>query len=267
MSATFNPGAAATLLTNALRSGVQFRDLPAEAKPATLASGYDVQDQFMAALGDPLVGWKLGVGSANAMRRAKLARPLVGQVGASRCFAAGDTVPVPAGAVVTIEFEIAVRLARDVPPLPGELAPADLAGLIESAQVAVEVVLSRYEDRVAVGMPAFAADNVGFHALVLGGKIDPASVEDVRDSAEVALDGERCALPLAGDDAIYPLEALQALLAHAAERGVTLRKGTVVTTGTLTRPFDVSVADGARTVRATYGGGELTLQLAPRAVS
>ncbi|MGT2453464.1 hypothetical protein ACU4GI_09245 [Cupriavidus basilensis] len=116
MSATFNPGAAATLLTDALRSGVQFRDLPAEAKPATLASGYDVQDQFMAALGDPLVGWKLGVGSANAMRRAKLARPLVGQVGASRCFAAGDTVPVPAGAVVTIEFEIAVRLARDVPP-------------------------------------------------------------------------------------------------------------------------------------------------------
>lgn len=267
MSATFNPGAAATLLTDALHSGVQFRDLPADAKPATLANGYDVQDRFMAALGDPVVGWKLGVGSANAMRRAQLARPLVGQVGASRCFASGDTVTVPPGAVVTIEFEIAVRLARDVAPLQAGLAPADLAGLVQSAQVAVEVVLSRYEDRAAVGMPAFAGDNVGFHALVLGARIDPASVEDVRDSAKVALDGEIRALPLAGDDAIYPLEALQALLAHAAERGVTLRKGTVVTTGTLTRPFDVPVVAGPHTVRATFGGGELVLQLAPRSAS
>ncbi|MDF3838716.1 fumarylacetoacetate hydrolase family protein [Cupriavidus basilensis] len=262
MSATFNPGTAAALLADACRRGVQLRDLPADAKPATLACGYDVQDRFVAALGDPVVGWKLGVGSANAMRRASLARPLVGQVGASRCFASGDTVHVPAGAVATIEFEIAVRLARDVAPAHGELAPAALTELVQSAQVAFEVVLSRYEDRGAVGMPAFAGDNVGFHALVLGAQIDPASVEDVRASASVTLDGAASALPLDGDDAIYPLEALQSLLAHAAERGITLRKGTVVTTGTLTRPFDV--AAGVHAVRATYAGGELVLNLAPQ---
>lgn len=265
MSAPFNPGPAAMLLTDALRRGVQFADLPADAKPATLAGGYDVQDRFIAALGDPVVGWKLGVGSANALRRAKLARPLVGQVGASRCYASGDTVPVPTGAVVTIEFEIAVRLARDVAPLQAELAPAALADLIESAQVAVEVVLSRYEDRIAVGMPAFAGDNVGFHALVLGPRIGTDSMEDVRASASVALDGVACAQPLAGDDAVYPLEALQSLLAHAAERGVPLRKGTVVTTGTLTRPFDVPA--GAHTVVAAYGGGELVVKLAPQAAA
>ncbi|MGO4330941.1 fumarylacetoacetate hydrolase family protein [Cupriavidus sp. 2TAF22] len=263
MSANFNPGTAAALLADACRRGVQFRDLPADAKPATLASGYDVQDSFIAALGDPVAGWKLGVGSANAMRRANLARPLVGQVGASRCLAAGDTVTVPAGAVVTIEFEIAVQLARDVAPVRDALAPAELAALIGHAQVAFEVVLSRYEDRTAVGMPAFAGDNVGFHALVLGPQIDAASMEEVRASASVALDGQVCALPLAGDDAIYPLEALGSLLAHAAERGITLRKGTVVTTGTLTRPFDVPA--GPHEIHAAYAGGNLAMKLACRA--
>ncbi|WP_420993047.1 fumarylacetoacetate hydrolase family protein [Cupriavidus sp. 30B13] len=262
MSANFNPGAAAELLADAWRRGTQMRDLPAAAKPATLAEGYDVQDRFIAALGDPVAGWKLGVGSASAMRRAGLARPLAGQIGASRCLEAGAAVTVPAGAVATIEFEIAVRLARDVPPQRQALAPDALAALVDSAQVAFEVVLSRYEDRGAVGMPAFAGDNVGFHALVLGPRIDPASMEAVRASASVAVDGEVRALPLAGDDAIYPLDALQSLLAHAAERRITLRQGTVVTTGTLTRPFDVP--PGAHEIRASYAGGELPMRLVCR---
>jgi len=260
VSANFNPGAAAALLADACQRGAQMRDLPAAAKPATLTEGYDVQDRFIAALGDPVAGWKLGVGSASAMRRAGLSRPLAGQVGASRCLDAGGTVTVPAGAVATIEFEIAVRLARDVPPQAEALAPATLAALVDSAQVAFEVVLSRYEDRSAVGMPAFAGDNVGFHALVLGPRIDAERMEDVRASASVTLDGEVRALPLAGDDAIYPLEALQALLAHAAERGITLRRGAVITTGTLTRPFDVP--PGTHEIRAVYAGGELPMRLA-----
>ena len=152
----FDPGPAAEILAAAWRDDSQMEALPEEVRPRTLREGYDVQDLVAARLGDPTVGWKLGVGSIDAMSRSGLAHPLIGRVAASRCFGLGATVEVRTRAPVTIEFEIAFALARDIPP--GSVPSAPITA-VETIHVTCEVVRARYVDRRAVGWPSFVADD------------------------------------------------------------------------------------------------------------
>ena len=69
----FDATPAAHLLARAWRDDAQIVELPAPLRPRNLRHGYDIQDLVAAQLGDATVGWKLGVGSPSAMRKAALA--------------------------------------------------------------------------------------------------------------------------------------------------------------------------------------------------
>src|SRR3954452_23480041 len=114
MSDDFNPTAAASVLARAWRSGEQLVELPADIRPQTLAQGYDIQDCVMALLDEPVAGWKLGVGSRLQKRQSGVGHSIAGRVLRSRLYRAGDTVPLPSAAPVTVEFEIAYVLGHDV---------------------------------------------------------------------------------------------------------------------------------------------------------
>lgn len=234
---TFDPAPAASILADAWRSGEQLTELPAEIRPQTLAQGYDIQDRLMALLDQPVAGWKLGVGSAVQKRQTGIGRSIAGRVLRTRLYRAGDSVPLPSTAPVTIEFEVAYVLGRDI--RPDETAPA-LSDIIAEVRTAFELVLSRFVDRRTVGWPSFAADNAGFHALVLGEAIDPGRVEELARTLAVSADGKETARSLVGDDATDPLGSLRDLIATARERGMVLPKGSVVSTGTVSTPFNVA---------------------------
>lgn len=242
MNAPFDSAAAAQLLAGAWRSGDLLAELPSAVRPTTLAQGYDVQDRLVALLGHPVVGWKLGVGSALQKRHAGIGRSIAGRILGSRVYAAGDTVPLPIGASVTIEFEIAYVLGRDV--LPDEPAFPVVEAVAE-VRPAFELVHSRFIDRRTVGWPSFAADNAAFHALVLGPPIEPASEAGLRQSLRVWIDGQEAARSLYGDDATDPIAALGDLVTIARERGMILPKGSVISTGTVSKPFNSSAPAAA----------------------
>jgi 2-keto-4-pentenoate hydratase len=262
MSAKFNPEPAAQLLADAFRSGALLTELPAACRPQTLDDGYAIQDRFTALLGDNFAGWKLGVGTVNGKKMTGSSRALAARLLGSRMFKDGDTVPMPNSAPVTIEFEIAVVLGRDVTPADRLENPLVA---VESAQVDFELVLSRYVDRKVVGWPSFCADLVGFSALVLGQSVpvDAAAFAKIANSAVISVDGKEMARIATGDDAIDPVLGLSELFEHAREKGITLKKGTLVSTGTLTLPFNTSGA--AVLVEAHFDGGKLSARTNPKA--
>lgn len=235
--------AAAAWMTDLWRSGRQATALPADLRPATIADGYDIQDRFIAGLGLPIAGWKLGVGSPRQRAETGAGGSIAGRIFAAKCHQPGDTIALPDLAPVTVEFEIAYVLGRDI--LPGEPAIDPMTAVAE-ARVTFELVRSRFTDRRAVGWPSFAADNAAFEALVIGATIDGTSLAA---SAVVLVDGEERARALTGEDATDPVQAYVDFVATARRRDMILPKGSIISTGTVTRPFNI---EGAARIEARY---------------
>ena len=251
----YDPTAAATLLARARRSGQLLPELPPDARPANLAEGYLLQDAFIAATGEPVGGWKIGLGTVTQMKAAKLDAPLAGRILASRFHKDGDTVRLPNTAPVTVEFEIAFVLGRDVAPGDLVLEPLEV---IAEVRPTFELVLSRFVDRRAVGWPSFAGDSVGFEALIIGEPIDPREMSNVWESVVITVDGKEMARGLSGDDCTDPPTAFSHLMMNTRERGHTLRKGEICTLGIVGKPFDVT---GDVKLAATWNGGRLACSL------
>ena len=247
MHERFDTAPAAALLADAWRSGHLLTELPADLRPRTLLEGYDVQDALIAMLDQPVAGWKLGVGSATQKRQSGVGRSIAGRILHSRLFRPGDEVLLPNTAPVTIEFEIAYVLGRDIRPDDDAFPVLDAVAEVHTA---FELVLSRFVDRRAVGWPSFAADNAAFQALVLGPAIDPASLPELVRSLVVTVDGAEAAKSLSGDDATDPAVALGDLVATARERGMTLPKGSIISTGTVSKPFNIAAATARISARA-----------------
>ena len=255
MSRSFDPAPAAAMLAEAWRNGALLAELPPAIRPQTLAQGYDIQDRLVADLGHPAVGWKLGVGSTLQKRQSGVGRSLAGRVLGSRLYRAGDTVPLPNAAPVTIEFEIAYILGRDVRP---DEAGFPVMDAVAEVRVAFELVLSRFIDRRAVGWPSFAADNGAFQALILGDRIEQDQVPDLVSSLVVMADGREAARSLFGEEATDPAAALADLVAMARERDMVLPRGSIVSTGTVSKPFNI--ASPSVTISARFLGTELAFR-------
>ena len=115
MTDAYDPAPLAMLLAEAWRSGIPLERVPDALTPRVPADGYAVQNRFVQELGYPVIGWKLGGGSANAKRLNGTNVPLVGQLlgpGAYRC---GDKVTMPGHRSVVVEFEIAFIFQEDPP--------------------------------------------------------------------------------------------------------------------------------------------------------
>ena len=248
---TYDPAPAARLLADSRKSGKQLEALPEALRPSDLAEGYRLQDAFVAATGEPIGGWKIGLGTVTQMKGARLEAPLAGKILASRFHRDDDTVRLPNTAPVTVEFEIAFVLGRDVAPGDLVLEPLEV---IAEVRPTFELVLSRFVDRRAVGWPSFVGDSVGFEALVVGDAVDPREMSNVWESVVITVDGKEMARGLSGDDCTDPPTAFSHLMMNARERGHTLRKGEICTLGIVGKPFDIT---GDVKVEARWNGGSL----------
>ncbi len=253
---TFDPRPAARLLAEAWRSGNPIDVLPDGIRPGDVNEGYDIQDLFMAEIAKPVIGWKLGLGSAPQKMQTGVGRAIAGRILGSHLFKHGDAIPVPAIGAAVIEFEIGFILGRDIRPEEGTFPVMDA---VAEVCVTYEIVLSRFKDRLAAGWPSFAADNGAFHALVLGPKVEPARLGFLAQTLSVSANGEAMAGAIIGDLATDPTASFADLIAVAKERKMVLPKGSIISTGTLSKPFPAS---GPQTVlRAEFMGQELACTL------
>ncbi|WP_407158531.1 hydratase [Bradyrhizobium sp. STM 3557] len=225
--------------------------MPQAIRPANIDQGYDVQDRLVDLLGVPVVGWKLGVGSAKLKQQSGVGRSIAGRVLKHRRHDPGATVKLSFAAPVTIEFEIAFVLEQDI----DHRFAGDLRSAIAEARVTCELVMARFVDRQSVGWPSFAADNSGFEALIVGERIDERQIPELLSSLVVSVDGHEKARAARGDDATDPYGALADLVSIARERKLILPKGSIISTGSASMPFAVSAPQGE--VSTSYLGRKL----------
>jgi 2-keto-4-pentenoate hydratase len=239
---------AAAWLEEAFVSGAPLARLPDDLRPRTAAEGYRAQARLVAALGIPVGGWKIGCTSAAARAILGARGPFAGRVLAPRILASGAALPGRALRTRGLEPEIAVTLARDLPPRAEPYGTAEVADAIATFHPAIEVVEPRWDRWLEVGVPSVIADLGANGWLVLGEGTAPAALGDpLAVTVRMTVDGTA---PVEGGAAAVdggPVGALTWLANHL-RRSEGLRVGEVVSTGTCAG-FVQAPAEAAATAR------------------
>ena len=257
---SFDPGPAAEALHDGRRAGGVLAVLPAGIAPRDEAEGAATQAALARAMGAfPPAGFKIGATARRMQEYLGLAGPAAGFMAATGVHPSGVRLLAAEYHRPGVECELAVRLARDLPPGPCDLARATAA--VGAFFAAIELVENRYPELSAFGTPALIADQV-FHAAAVLGEPDAGWLE--RDipalRGTLAVDGVVRDQGVAADLLGHPLNGLAWLAASpvAAAFGG-LRAGQVVLLGSVTPPLWL---DGPGEVTVTFPPmGAVTLRL------
>lgn len=228
-------------LLDARRSGRALPAFPAPV-PATLAAAYDVQQRLTAALGSPVLGWKVGripPALIETLGAERLAGPVL-RVAELDSEAPGEA-PVFQGGAGAIEAEVMLRL-RAVPDrrLTGR---ADGAAWIEEIRAGFEVASSPapdVHDHAPYGIIADIGINNG---LLLGPRL---SIDDFAMLAvETQIDGATVGTGRAIDVLDGPWGALNFLVDLHRRGVIELQSGQWISAGAITGVHPIGIGQTA----------------------
>ena len=224
--------AAAEALVEARRLGRLLDELPPAIRPNTAAEGYAVQDAFIRAWRDKLVGWKIGATAKVIMDKFGITEPFAGP------FFSRDVMQNPARPLASanphlcIEAEFAFRFGRALPPKSGSYTRAEVLDAVGSVIAAYEIIGPRFSRILFDAAPTVIADCGLNGAMALGAETRDWRKLDLKSHpVEFIVDGK---LKTKGSGAAVmgdPLTVLEWTANHLSSRGLTLEAGQIVTTG------------------------------------
>ncbi len=212
------------------------------------------------AAGERRVGWKAGLGTAQAMQAASIGAPLTGFL-TNASLASGmtrtDGLSIDSWRNAKLEPEVAVRIGADL-PAGADRQTAEAA--ISGAAPAIEIVdLGDPSDIEQV-----LAENLFHRAFLFDEFVDVSGADLATTRLSVTQDGSE---PQTGIDPATALgdlvEVVRAVADQAALSGDALRAGDVVMTGSVLPPFAIS--GGERFEVTLQAGGSVALKIAPAA--
>lgn len=214
----------------------RFATLEADGRRLSLDEGYAVQDLYVEAMrraaGDAIAGYKIGLTSPVMQQMCGIATPVQGRILASRVHAGGCTLALSSYGRLGLEFELAVRVARDIESVPPDWQ--QLAPSLDAIAPAIELVDDRAADYDGLDAASLVADNAWNAGIVLGDwSAPPADLAE--RSGRVRIDGAEADSGRVGDALEHPFASVHWLAAHLAGRGRTLERGMVVMTGSIVR--------------------------------
>ncbi|PYM21796.1 MAG: hypothetical protein DMD78_16905 [Candidatus Rokuibacteriota bacterium] len=214
-----------------------------------LAEAYQLQDKLREALlarGERLAGWKAAFTNRAAQEANQLAEPGCAFLLASGVLASGAEVPFARFSALAVEAEVALVMRRELAG-PG-VTPARAATAVEGALPALELVDFRYSGKAA-GSDVIA-EGVYAAAIVLGGAVTPITGLDLAlEGLVYEQSGALAATNTAAEVMGNPLNSLAWVANHLGARGLGLRAGDIVMTGSVSKLLRPKAGD---TVRATY---------------
>ncbi len=238
----FDPGRAADALQDARARREKLTGLPEGVAPRTQAEGAAVQRALAerTGAGQP-AGFKIGATAQRMQEYLGLSGPAAGFMAVSGLHASGASVPYNAFVHPGVECELAVRLARDLPPAPCTLEQATEA--VGDLMAAIEIVENRYGDLARLGTATLIADQV-FHAgAVLGerGTEDWRGLDIAALPGRITVDGHVRDEGVASDLLGHPFQCLAWLAgSEVAAAFGGLRAGQIVLLGSVTPPVWLS---------------------------
>ncbi len=237
---------AAALLLAARRDPAQrLADLPAELRPADRAAASAIQ-RIVAASFAAIGGWKVSPFQPDGL-------PFCGPLPAAGILASPATLPAAVFRLRGVEAEIAVRLARDLPPRAMPYTRDEVADAIAALHPAIEVLESRFLEPAAVATLTGLADTHAHGALVHGAAVAgwrgiSLAAESVVQRVDGAVDAMHTGLP--GGDLLGQL----VWLANAGSVWAGgLKAGQIVTSGSWTGAHRVGPAARVRVAFAALG--------------
>jgi 2-keto-4-pentenoate hydratase len=215
------------------------------------------------ARGTQSAGYKVGLTSKRMQAMCGLDSPVAGVVLADGVVHSGATLTASAYGRLGLEFEIAVRMRRDLrPPAGGSLDIADVADAVEAICPAIEIIDDRHADYGALDARSLIADNAWNAGIVLGTFAagvggDLAAIEGV-----VSIDGNAVDRGRGGDVLGHPFHSV-AWLATALSQsgGGGLRAGDVVMTGSIVPTRFPERPSHYRFVASGLGAVEVTVRM------
>jgi 2-keto-4-pentenoate hydratase len=250
---------AATILWDCWRQGRRIDGLPPTCRPQTVEDGYAVQAALAALTGDDVIGWKIAATSAEGQRHIGVDGPLAGRLFARFLRQETDAIAATPLLMRVAEAEFAFRFARAMPPREGDYATAEVLDAVGALHLAIEVPDSRYNDFATAGAAQLVADDACAAFFVLGREVkDWRGLDLVAQKGALLRDGD---LVSSGSGALVlgdPRLALTWFVNDRSRRGVTVRRGDIVTTGTCAKP--AAVAPGARIEARFEGLGAVTIR-------
>ena len=226
--------AAETLLSEH-QANTRFKRFDPPDAPATISDAYDIQERYVGLLrgrhGDA-AGYKVGLTSVAMQKFCGIDHPIAGVVLADRVRSSGARVARPDFGRLGLEFEIAVRIQSDVPVGDGPCTAAMIAPHIDGVCAAIELVDDRGADYANLDVLSLVADNSWNGGIVLSEfatqwpDLEAARGRATKDGAAI---GEGFGRDILG----HPFNSAAWLATQLASRGVGLKAGQVVMTGSV----------------------------------
>lgn len=220
------------------RERVPFTPLVRQAGITDVGSAYDIQDAYVQRMlaqdGAAPAGYKIGLTSPRMQEMCRIGSPVSGVVFDTRVRASGQSVSLAEHVHLGVEFEIGIRIGRDMEAgnLPQSIA--EMSAWVGAICPALELVEDRHADYGDLDALSLIADNSWNAGAVLGPFVtewpDLASVLGVVEQDGTQVDSGQ------GREVLgHPFEPLLWLTRHLAERGQALKAGQIVLTGSLVR--------------------------------
>ena len=246
---------AGTLLAGAWSQSALLEGLPKYLYPSDFAEAAAIQTAMAAVIGDPVVGWKV----------AGAPGPMIGRIFASHCYL--DAATLPARQVrhrPALESEIGFQISRD---LPVREAAYEREEIIDAAILTFtfEIVGTRFANGMhipdtEVQRLAIIADNSAGAGLVVGPQVrDWRGISLLDIPVELRIDGgaKEPANPMPRHD---PVDTLRWLANELSNRGIGLRAGQYVTTGSATMLRELPPGSSAVATFGDFGAIEIALE-------
>jgi 2-oxo-3-hexenedioate decarboxylase/2-keto-4-pentenoate hydratase len=154
------------------RNGVKFHKFD---EIGTLTDAYRVQDAYVAAIigDDACAGYKIGLTSRRMQKMCGIDQPICGTIFSRRVFGSGARLSMADYGRLGLEFEICVRLGRDLDASGEPFTPEQVGEAIDAVAAAVELVDDRQADYGVLDINTLVADNSWNAGVVLGDFVPP----------------------------------------------------------------------------------------------
>jgi 2-keto-4-pentenoate hydratase len=231
-------------LVAARLSATALQEFPGQL-PVALDDAYAVQSASIARWPDDVVGWKVGLVPAEDRIRLhtnRLAGPIFRNSIYSIDAGSSATMPIFKGGFAAVEAEFVFRLASAIEPVEIEYSDEELVKRVSSLHVGIEIASSPMALINELG-PCSVVSDFGNNAGLLVGPAVPSWHSQPLESlvAAVTVDNELVGKASAQSIDGGLLQALRFLIASCARRGLTLPRGTLVSTGAVTGIHEVQL--------------------------
>lgn len=257
---------AADELVRQHRAREAFAALRAELAPDSVQAAYLVQDDYVARLLEQrrtsLAGYKIAITTPAMRDMVGFHDSVSGRLLRDQVYRTGHRIVARDFVRLIIEFEIAFELARDLPIHESPWTSATIVQHVACAYPALEIADDRCADYPSLpgSVLTLIADNAWNQGLVLGPPVTELDADALQAMEGIAFVDEREIGRGTGRDVLgHPLNALAWLANHLQARGIAMKAGDIVTTGSLVKSQFPQA--GNRVVFRLPGFGEVQLDI------